>query len=230
MVAILPREARVNLPTLPALGVRAAYDALFARFGPQRWWPAESPTEVVIGAILTQNTAWRNVLKAMASLRAAGAIDFARLHALPENDLAELIRAAGTFRVKARRLKAFVSWLMERGGDLAAALTGDVAAVRARLLGISGIGPETADAILLYAGHRPSFVIDAYTMRILRRHGHTVGDYASAQALFEAALPRDAAVYNEYHALLVALGKLHCRATADCNGCPLELFPHDATC
>jgi endonuclease-3 related protein len=205
------------------------YRILFDAFGPQHWWPARTPTEVVIGAILTQNTAWRNVERAIAALDAAGALDFPRLHELSEAQLAELIRPAGTYRVKARRLKAFVAWLMESaGGDLHAALSGDLAEVRRRLLDVPGIGPETADAILLYAGGRPSFVVDAYTGRILFRHLLVPPDagYAEIKALFEEALPPDAAVFNEYHALLVELAKRHCRARPDCDRCPLRPLPH----
>jgi endonuclease-3 related protein len=225
----------VGLPQLsdqPAAGqIAAFYDAMLARFGPQNWWPANTPTEMVIGAILTQNTAWRNVEKAIGAMAAAGALDFARLHAMTEEEIVALIRPAGTFRIKARRLKAFVEWLMERGGDLGKALSGDLAEARAQLLSVSGVGPETADAILLYAAHRPSFVVDAYTLRILRRHGLVLpgATYAAVKALFESALPPDAALFNEYHALIVEVGKRHCRPIAQCAGCPLESFPHDAT-
>jgi endonuclease-3 related protein len=206
------------------------YDSLRDAFGPQHWWPADTATEVAIGAVLTQNTAWRNVERAIAALQNAELIDFRRLDALPEVDLAELIRPAGPHRVKARRLKALARWVCERGeGDLAVALAGKTPVVRHALLRVHGIGPETADAILLYAGGHCSFVVDTYTRRILRRH-HLIDDqaeYATIQALFEEQVARRAQVYNEYHALLVELGKRHCRAKALCAGCPLESWPHD---
>jgi len=210
--------------------LKRVYDVLLHAYGPQHWWPAKTPTEVVIGAILTQNTAWRNVERAMENLRQAGCLTWESLGRMSEDRLAELIRPSGTFRVKAARLAAFVRVLREGyGGSLDRLLAGPLDEVRRRLLTIHGIGPETADAILLYAGGRPAFVVDAYTRRVLRRHFVTAGraDYETAQRLFQEALPPDAAVYNEYHALLVAVGKRHCRALADCEGCPLAPMPHD---
>lgn len=209
---------------------------LAGHFGPQFWWPAESPTEVVIGAILTQNTAWTNVERAIARLRQAESLSFDRLHQLSEAELAELIRPAGTYRVKARRLKAFIDALhRDHGGSLAVMLGGPLEQARRRLLDLHGIGPETADAILLYAGGRPSFVVDAYTQRILRRHRlidppkSTHAAYETVRGLFHESLPPDAAMFNEYHALLVQLGKRHCRVNARCEGCPLADLPHDET-
>jgi endonuclease-3 related protein len=206
------------------------FETLLEAFGPQRWWPAETPTEVAIGAILTQNTAWKNVEKAIARLKNARALGFRELDALSERQVSNLIRAAGTYRVKARRLKAFARWICERHeGDLTRALDGDLSEVRRQLLQIKGIGPETADAILLYAAGRPTFVVDAYTRRMLRRHGFVSpqASYAQIQSLFEESLPRRPAVFNEFHALLVELGKRHCRVQARCDGCPLENWPHD---
>lgn len=212
------------------------FHRLSRHFGPQFWWPAQTPTEVVIGAILTQNTAWTNVERAIAKLREAGCLSFDRLHALSEPELSELIRPAGTYRVKARRLKTFVDALYrDHDGSLAAMLGGPLAQARARLLALHGIGPETADAILLYAGGRPSFVVDAYTLRILRRH-HLIdrpkakdAAYEATRRLFHESLPPDAAMFNEYHALLVQLGKRHCRVRAQCERCPLADLPHDET-
>ena len=205
------------------------YERLHAAFGPQRWWPGDSPTEVAIGAVLTQNTAWTNVEKAIIALKQRGCLDFARIRGLDEDDLADIIRSAGTFRIKARRLRALADWVHRRGGTIEAALKGETARVRKSLLGVDGIGPETADAILLYAGGHAVFVVDAYTRRVLRRHGLLGGDdsYADVQGMFAGALPRDAVMFNEYHALLVAVGKQHCRALAKCDGCPLEHLPHD---
>lgn len=208
------------------------YDVLLTTWGPQNWWPAESPTEVAIGAVLTQNTAWTNVKKAIASLRHAGAIDFGVIDQMDHKQLGELIRSAGTYRVKARRLKALARWVVVRGkGDIVAALTGDCSDVRAQLLAVDGIGPETADAILLYAAGHPTFVVDAYTRRVLRRHffigrGAT---YDDVKKLFETTLPRGATMYNEYHALIVELAKRHCKKRANCDGCPLAHLPHDET-
>ncbi len=217
----------MSTPTARAL--RDFYDAMLAACGPQHWWPADTPTEVIIGAILTQNTAWRNVERAIANLRAAGALDFARLRDLPIDTVGELIRPAGTFNVKARRLKAFVDWLwLHYDGDLDRLFAVPMHALREQLLEISGIGRETADAILLYAGGLPGFVVDAYTARILRRHGliDEDADYDEIKELFETALPCDPPLFNEYHALLVQVGKTHCRPRPRCAGCPLEPFEH----
>jgi endonuclease-3 related protein len=183
--------------------------------------------------VLTQNTAWGNVEKAIARLKEADALSFARIDGLSEADLGMLIRSAGTFRVKTRRLKALATWVMARGGgEIERALVGDKRhELRTELLAIHGIGPETADAILLYAGEHASFVIDAYTHRVLRRHRLADADatYAELQATFEAALPADVPLFNEYHALLVEVGKRHCRAKARCDGCPLADMPHDGS-
>lgn len=210
--------------------LREMYDAMLAAYGPQGWWPAKTPTEVIIGAILTQNTAWRNVERAIENLRLAGALDWAVLHDLPFEDLAELVRPAGTFNVKTRRLKAFVNWLWERfDGKLERMFATPLYSLREELLAVPGIGRETADAILLYAGGLPTFVVDAYTARILRRHGLIDADagYEDIKELFESNLPADAPLFNEYHALLVNVGKTHCRPRPRCSGCPLECFPHD---
>jgi len=207
------------------------YDTLRKAYGPQGWWPAETPTEVAIGAILTQNTSWKNVEKAVAALKKAGLLDFRRLNAIAEAGLAEIVRPAGTYRVKAGRLKALAAWVCHRsGGCLEDALKGHMPDVRRDLLSIHGIGPETADAILLYAGNHATFVVDAYTRRVLRRHGLVAdtADYAEIQSRFERELPRDAGLFNEFHALLVEVGKRHCRARAHCDKCPLSPWPHEA--
>jgi len=210
--------------------LRTIFDRLFAHYGPQHWWPGETDTEVVIGAILTQNTAWTNVERAIDGLRRAESLSFAALHEMSATRLEALIRPSGTYRVKARRLKAFVDAL-HRGfaGSLEAMLAGELEAVRRRLTGIHGIGPETADAILLYAGRRATFVVDAYTRRVLRRHYLSAdrADYETTRALFQDQLANDVPLFNEYHALLVAVGKRHCRSKARCAGCPLEGLPHD---
>ena len=208
------------------------FEALLQAYGPQQWWPAKSPWEVIVGAILTQNTAWRNVEKAIARLQEAGALKAERMRSLDENALAELIRPAGTYRVKAARLKRFVDYFYARhGGDLMAMFGTPRSALREELLSVRGIGRETADAILLYAGQMPSFVVDAYTARILRRHGliDEEATYDEIKEFFESHLPENVDLYNEYHALLVQVGKGHCRPKARCEGCPLESFEHDTT-
>lgn len=212
--------------------IRRFYRALLRAYGPQGWWPGDSPTEVVVGAILTQNTNWRNVERAIANLKAARLLSWRALRDVHARRLAELIRPAGYFNIKAKRLKAFVTWLGERfGGSLARLRHLDTAAARAALLEVNGIGPETADSILVYALKKPSFVVDAYTRRVLRRHNlvTATSDYHTTQALFERSIPRDTKIYNEYHALLVQVAKVHCRARANCEGCPLQWHPHDVT-
>ncbi|HEX2500705.1 MAG TPA: endonuclease III domain-containing protein [Methylomirabilota bacterium] len=179
----------------------------------------------MIGAILTQNAAWRNAERAIARLRGAGALDLSAVLALRPARLADLLRPSGTFRVKARRLRAFAEHVARRHGRrLARLLALPLPALRAELRGIPGIGPETADAIALYAAGRPIFVVDAYTRRILSRHRLVApdADYATAQALLMAHLPHDPALFNEFHALLVRVGKEHCRARPRCEGCPLR--------
>jgi endonuclease-3 related protein len=206
------------------------YDAMLRALGPQHWWPAETALETIIGAILTQNTAWKNVERAIDNLRAAGCLDWAQLRDLDPERLAALVRPSGTYRVKAKRLRAFVAWLWERyDGDLGRMFARPTGVLREELLAISGIGRETADAILLYAGGHASFVVDAYTYRVLRRHRliDDDADYEMIKDLFESNLPADPALFNEYHALLVDVGKKHCRARARCAGCPLEPFEHE---
>lgn len=206
------------------------YAALFRAYGPQDWWPADTPVEVAVGAILTQNTAWTNVEKAIRNLQHHHALNLTRIAGMDLVELGHLIRSAGTYRVKARRLQAFARWVVDvHRGKLDQALRGDLQRVRETLLGIHGIGPETADAILLYAGHRASFVIDTYTRRVLRRHRliDERSPYHTIKERFESELPADVKQFNEYHALLVAVGKRHCRARADCVGCPLAHFAHD---
>lgn len=211
--------------------LRGAYRRLRAHFGHQGWWPAETPFEVCVGAILTQNTAWPNVERALARLKAAGVLAPRALHALPEAELAELLRPAGTFRVKARRLRAFLDVLVgECGADLKRLFAGETPAVRARLLAIPGVGPETADCLLLYAGGHASFVVDAYTRRIFARHGWGApgGGYDAVQSLCAAGLAevgprRRLDLWQDAHAQFVAVAKAFCRARAPrCEGCPLR--------
>ena len=208
----------------------AMFEALAARFGPQHWWPARTPWEVIVGAVLTQNTAWRNVERAVANLEAAGALEPEPMHRLSEAELAELIRPAGTYRVKATRLKRVVDHVFEHyEGDLDRLFARPLDVLRAELLSIRGVGRETADAILLYAGEYPTFVVDAYTARVLRRHRLIDGeaDYEMIKELLESHLAEDVALFNEFHALFVEVGKRHCRPRARCADCPLEHLPHD---
>jgi endonuclease-3 related protein len=211
-------------PTLPIL--RTYYDALLQAHGEQHWWPGETPFEVVLGAILVQNTSWVNAARAIANLRCAGLLAPAALEKTPRAKLARLIRPSGYFRQKARKVQEFLRFLRrEYQGSLATMFQTPTARLREQLLGIHGIGPETADSILLYAGNRPVFVVDAYTRRILQRHGlaHGKESYEELRGLFERSLPGDAAVFNEYHALIVYTGKEYCRSReARCTNCALR--------
>lgn len=206
----------------------AMYDAMLEALGPSHWWPGETPFEVAVGAILTQNTNWSNTARAIANLRAAGVLEPAALAALPDTRLAELIRPAGYFRLKAGRLKNFLRFLRDEAGLSMAALNGkSLATLRPKLLEVKGVGPETADSILLYALSQPTFVVDAYTKRILSRHGMVPEDagYDEMRDLYMGALDPDPALYNEYHALLVRVGKDFCRPKAPrCAACPLAPF------
>lgn len=201
------------------------YRRLFAAYGPQHWWPGETPLEVVVGAILTQNTNWSNVAKAIENLREEGVLDAASLHRLPAEALAELIRPAGYFRLKAARLKNLLSLLFDRfEGSLETMFAAPLEELRALLLSVNGIGPETADSILLYAGDYATFVVDNYTHRVFKRHAwiEDEADYHALQEYITAGIERSAPLYNEYHALLVKVGKDHCGTKPRCQGCPLE--------
>lgn len=203
------------------------YQRLYKRFGPQRWWPAQTPFEVVIGAILTQNTSWSNVEKAINNLKQAKALTPEKLHKISLPQLAELIRPAGYYNVKSKRLKGFIDWLMENyDGDLERLFALPTASLREALLGVRGIGPETADSIVLYAANQPSFVVDAYTYRIFSRHRYVPEEdtgYDELKAFFEDSLEKDVKLFNEYHALLVKLGKDFCKKSKPlCPECPLN--------
>jgi endonuclease-3 related protein len=201
------------------------YRRLYAAYGPQGWWPGGSPFEVVVGAILTQAAAWTNVEKAIANLKAAGVLSPRGIFQTPVDDLARLLYPAGYYNAKARKLRAFVEMLFERhGGDLDRLFALPAPELRRELLATHGIGPETADAVILYAAGRPRFVIDAYTRRVFGRLGLTPAkdDYASWQALFEGALPPDAPLYNEYHALIDHHAKTYCRKEPLCAQCSLR--------
>ncbi|MBI3070879.1 MAG: endonuclease III domain-containing protein [Deltaproteobacteria bacterium] len=202
----------------------AVYRALREHFGHAAWWPGESPLEVAVGAVLTQNTSWKNVERAIATLKRAGLLSLPALEAISESALARHLQSAGTFRVKARRLKNLVAWISrECGGDFEALARRPFAEVRASLLAVNGVGDETADAILLYAASFPTFVVDAYTRRVFARLGFlsSSATYAEAKRLFERALPLDRALFNDYHAQIVRLGQHYCRRNPKCGACPL---------
>ena len=205
------------------------YRTLFAAFGPQNWWPGRTRFEVIVGAILTQNTAWTNVEKAIKNLKRERLLTPEAVRRASKEKLAALIRPAGYFNIKAGRLKNFVDFLFERhGGSLRRLFSKrDTGELRTELLSVKGIGPETADSILLYAARRAEFVVDAYTKRVLARHGlsHNGADYEEVKALFMDNLPRDEALYNEYHALFVRVGKEFCRTKNPlCTDCPLKRY------
>ena len=202
------------------------YQRLFEAYGPQHWWPGDTPFEVLVGAVLTQNTNWGNVERAIANLKAEGLLSLEGLRSLPLPELALLIRPAGYYNLKALRLMNLLDLLAERfGGDLDALWALPLDQARSELLSSKGVGPETADSILLYAGNLPSFVVDAYTFRALGRHGLAPEglDYHGLRARFMDSLPADPTLYNEFHALLVRLGKERCKKGRPwCEGCPLE--------
>jgi endonuclease-3 related protein len=204
------------------------YEALNAHFGHRNWWPGETPFEVCVGAVLTQNTAWKNVAKAIANLKEAGSLDLLPMFRISHEELAALIRPAGYFNVKAVRLKNFLAHVVERhNADLSAFLSLPMEALREELLSVKGVGKETADSIILYAAGQPIFVVDAYTKRVLERHGLTEprSDYDAVQELFHGALARDVALYNDFHAQFVAVGHHYCKPKPRCEECPLGRFP-----
>jgi endonuclease III related protein len=201
------------------------YELLYERYGPQGWWPGEGRCEIAVGAILTQNTSWANVEKAIANLKAVGCLNAERLFEIEQAELAELIRPAGYYNIKAKRLKNFFRWLFdEYQGRLDSLEKLDAGRLREQLFGVNGIGPETADSIVLYAFEKPVFVVDSYTCRVLGRHEliDEGADYQQVQDFFESNLPADSELFNEYHALLVRVGKECCRPKPKCSGCPLE--------
>ena len=201
------------------------YHKLFAYYGPQHWWPAEEPFEVIVGAILTQSAAWTNVEKAITNLKKARALTPETLRTLPVDEVASLIYPSGYYNAKARKLKAFVDWLGEKYSDnLSRLFRNNTDDLREQLLSVYGVGEETADSIILYAADKPVFVIDAYTRRFIKRLGlkPTTETYADYQKLFTKHLPTDNKLFNEYHALLVCLGKDVCRKNPACERCCLN--------
>lgn len=211
-------------PSATGEQLAAIFNRLLERFGPRFWWPAETPFEVCIGAILTQNTAWTNVEKAISALKSADVLTVEGIGAIEAGRLAELVRPSGYYNVKSVRIKGFVNWLRERhNGSLDAMFSGEWRELRRELLKVSGIGPETCDSILLYAGNKPTFVVDAYTRRLFRRLGLLPADagYDETRRVFMEHLPGDVRLFNEYHALIVEECKTFCRIRPLCGHCPL---------
>lgn len=207
------------------------YRKLYKAYGPMHWWPGETPFEVMAGAILTQNTSWRNVEKAIKNLKEREVLNIEGIRKLSEPELAALIRPSGFFRIKAERLMAFVDFIVrEYGGDLKRMKREKLEMLRPKLLKIKGIGPETADSILLYGLHKPVFVVDAYTKRVLSRHGviSEKASYEEVQRCFMDHLPHQEKLFNEYHALLVHLAKTACKKDKECDTCPLKRIAHGA--
>ena len=201
------------------------YKRLLRAVGPRHWWPGESPFEVIVGAILTQNTSWANVEKAIDNLKKAGILTPPGMRGIDQDELAQVIKPSGFYRLKANRLKRFVDFFYEEfDGDMRRMRSQDLGSLRERLLKVDGIGPETADSIILYALGKPIFVIDAYTKRIFSRHSliSEKWSYEEVQVMVMRELGRDVGIYNEFHALLVFLGKHWCRRVPRCGGCPLE--------
>lgn len=198
---------------------------LLDTYGKRNWWPGESVFEVMVGCILTQNTSWKNVEKAISRMKEKGLIDLQKLKSIDLKELSETIRPSGFYSLKAKRLKALVNFVLsEFSGDIDAMKRMETKVLRKKLLEISGVGPETADSILLYALEKPIFVIDAYTRRFLNNHGLYDGNakYEEIQGFFMDNLPRDVYVYNEFHALIVYLAQVRCKKIPICHGCPLE--------
>ena len=199
------------------------YEQLLSRFGKQYWWPGDTPWEVAVGAILTQNTNWRNVEKAIDKLKNAGALPVGRILEVTDSELANLIRSSGYFNIKAKRLQNLAVW-WDRTSSLGFNPSANFCELRSSLLSVKGIGEETADSILLYAFNRQTFVVDAYTKRFLLRHKLVMptATYQDTKSFFERNLPASTEIYKEYHALIVVLGKHHCKPTPQCEQCPLR--------
>ena len=205
------------------------YKALLDCYGPQHWWPGDGPFEIMVGAVLTQNTNWTNVEKAITNLKAAELLSPEAIDQMTNEELAKVIKPAGYFNVKAKRLKNLIRWFMQNyEGNMELLAQVRLERLRQELLEVNGIGRETADSIILYALGKATFVVDTYTYRVLVRHGciDSESDYEQVKDFFERNLPAEEKLYNEFHALIVRVGKEHCRPRPRCNGCPLEQFEH----
>jgi endonuclease-3 related protein len=211
--------------TQTKISTGSIYEKLYKLYGPQDWWPGDTRFEIIVGAILTQNTAWTNVEKAIVNLKKVGALNPVAMNRASEKSLASFIRPAGYYNIKAKRLKNFLALLYSKySGSLSKMAASPITSLKRDLLAVNGIGPETCDSILLYAFNKPAFVVDAYTKRIFSRHGFIPesATYHEVQKLFTDTLPQDVQVFNEYHALIVRLAKEHCRTNPACTGCPLR--------
>jgi len=207
------------------------YHKLYKAYGPRHWWPGETSFEVMVGAILTQNTSWKNVEKAIQKLKAKGVLNPQGVFRLKRSQLAPLIKSSGYYRIKADRLKSFIDFLFgQYDGNIRRMKKERLEELRERLLDVKGVGPETADSILLYGLEKPIFVVDAYTKRILSRHGvvSEKAPYEEVQRLFMDYLPHDEKLFNEYHALIVQVGKMVCKKSPRCDSCPLKSIGHRA--
>ena len=205
------------------------YEAMRERFGCRNWWPGDGALEICVGAILTQNTNWTNVEKAIANLKASDNLSVAALAKISHDELAELIRPVGYFNIKAKRVKNFIAGVQDSfGEDIDGFLDRPISTLREELLSINGIGLETADSMILYAAGKTTFVVDTYTYRILLRHGliEQEDDYERIKDLMEYSLPDDIELFNDFHAQLVEVGKNYCKPKPKCAGFPLEPFPH----
>jgi len=206
--------------------LKRIYSLLYKHYGPRHWWPGDTRLEIIIGAILTQNTAWTNVEKAIKNLKRERLLTVKGLFRVPKKRLARLIKPAGYYNIKSRRIKNFLDFLNRSyGGNIKEMFRIDLKKLRNELLGVNGIGPETADSILLYAGEKPVFVVDSYTKRIFSRHGYINkdADYEEVQGLFLRNLPAKHGMFNEFHALIVELGKDLCKSKKPlCNTCPIR--------
>ncbi|MFB0509923.1 MAG: endonuclease III domain-containing protein [bacterium] len=205
------------------------YQKLYSHYGPQSWWPGDTPFEIIVGAVLTQNTAWRNVEKAIENLKRERLLSPRKLFQQPVAKLAKLIRPSGFYNIKAKRLHKLLEFLNQKyQGSLSRMSKVPTAILRNKLLSVKGIGEETADSILLYALSRPVFVVDAYTRRVFSRHNFFPfkNKYSEIQEFFELNLPKDIKIYNEYHALIVRLSKEYCRKNPNCSNCPLSNLSH----
>lgn len=201
------------------------YQNLYKVIGPRHWWPGDSPFEIIIGAILTQNTSWKNVERAIRALKDKKLLEPLKLYKIEEGLLAQTVKSSGFFNIKAKRVKNFICFLFEHyQGSLEKMFSENVTPLREKLLKINGIGPETADSILLYGGEKPIFVVDAYTKRILERHNLVPkgARYGEIQELFMKNLESDVSMFNEYHALLVYAGKHFCKRRPNCEHCPMK--------
>ena len=208
------------------LSLMELYETLYSFYGPQHWWPGDTPLEIAVGAILTQNTNWGNVEKAIGNLKKHKMLNAKVIHQMPIDQLASLIRPSGYYNIKAKRLRAFIDYFVSSyGGSMARMKKGQTVKLRHELLAVNGIGQETADSILLYALGKPAFVIDTYTKRVLSRHGFVEmnATYEECRQLFYGKLDEEVPLFNEYHALLVMVGKEHCKPIKRCEGCPLSV-------